>query len=81
MITVDFLTELLGWSTVINIAVLMFASLALIVARGMMVSIHGKMFGLDEKDLSLAYFNYLANYKILIFVFNLVPYIALRLMG
>jgi hypothetical protein len=38
------------------------------------------MFGLDDTDLSRAYFQYLAQYKILIFVFNLMPYLALRIM-
>ena len=41
---------------------------------------HGKMFGLSEADLSRQYFQYVANYKIAIVVFNLVPYIALVLM-
>ncbi len=39
------------------------------------------MFGLDEKDLNRAYFQYLAQFKILIIVFNVTPYIALKLMG
>jgi len=43
------------------------------------MKIHGKMSGLDETDLSRAYFQYLAQYKIVFFVFNLVPYIALRI--
>ena len=42
--------------------------------------IHGGMFGLEEADLSRAYFQYLAQYKIMVFVFNLMPYLALRIM-
>jgi hypothetical protein len=38
------------------------------------------MFGLEDADLSRAYFQYLAQYKILVFVFNLMPYLALRIM-
>jgi hypothetical protein len=37
------------------------------------------MFGLGEADLSRAYFQYLAHYKIAILVFNLIPYVAVRL--
>ena len=44
-------------------------------------NIHSKMFGLDSKDVLKAYFHYLANYKIAIIIFNLVPYFALKLMG
>jgi Family of unknown function (DUF6868) len=39
------------------------------------------MFGLSEADLSRAYFQYLAQYKIAIFVLNLVPYVALEFMA
>jgi len=39
------------------------------------------MFGLNEMDVARAYFQYLAQYKIAIFVLNLVPYIALRMLS
>jgi len=47
--------------------------------RGSIGSIHASMFKLEQEDLSKAYFRYLANYKILVIVFNLVPYLALRI--
>ena len=71
----------LGWCTVINMGMLILATLALVTMRGWMSGVHARMSGLDETDLSRAYFQYLAQYKIAIFVFNLVPYIALRAAG
>jgi hypothetical protein len=59
---------------------LTFAALLLTYMRGTISKIHGSMFDLDDTDLSRAYFQYLAQYKILIFVFNLMPYLALRIM-
>ncbi|MBW1763017.1 MAG: hypothetical protein JRJ64_16315 [Deltaproteobacteria bacterium] len=47
--------------------------------RSSISSVHAKMFGLDEADLSRAYVQYLAQYKIAFFIFNLAPYIALRI--
>ena len=79
--TITELTEFLGWILVINIAVLLVASFMLIAMRGMIVQIHGKMLGLSENDLLRAYTQYLAQYKIAVFVFNLAPYLALKLMG
>ena len=35
---------------------------------------------LNEQELRLAYFNWIANYKIVALVFSVVPYIALRLL-
>lgn len=72
--------EFLGWCTIINIALLAFSSIMVVALRGTIAKIHQKMFGLDEATVHQAYFRYLANYKVAIIVFNLVPYIALRLM-
>ena len=71
----------LGWCTAINFGVLIFASIMLVAARGWASRIHGGMFGLGEDDVAREYFRYLANYKIAVVVFNLVPYIALRIMA
>ena len=71
--------EVLGWCSVLNMGVLLFASLYVTVLAKPIKRIHGRMFGLPEEDLSRAYFQYLAQYKIAIFVFNLAPYLALRI--
>lgn len=81
MFTLQTLTEFLGWASVINIGILLITSVLLILMRETIMHIHSKMFGLDTKHLSKAYFQYLAQYKILIYVFNIVPYIALKIMG
>lgn len=79
--TIEVLTELLGWASVINIAILLLSTFGVIAMRGAIAGIHSKLFGLDEKDLGRAYFQYLAQYKIAIIVFNIAPYIALKMMA
>lgn len=81
MITLSQLTELLGWASIINIGILFLAVLLLTTMKKTYTAIHKKMFDMDESDLMRAYFQFLAQYKILIFVFNLAPYIALKIMG
>ena len=81
MMTIEALTELLGWASVVNITILLLSTIALIAMRGAITGIHSKLFGLDEKDLGRAYFQYLAQYKIAIIVLNISPYIALKVMG
>lgn len=78
--TLETLAAFLGWCTLINMGMLIFASLAMVSMRQTMMKMHGSMFGLDDTDLARAYFQYLAQYKILVFVFNLMPYLALRIM-
>ena len=81
MNSLETLTTFLGWCTVINIGMLTFAAIALGFMRVPVTKIHAKMFDLNEADLSRAYFQYLAQYKIAVIVLNLVPYIALKIMA
>ena len=81
MFSVDALTTFFGWTTVINFVFLAVSSIAVISTRSWISSVHGKMFGLESADLSRAYFQYIAQYKVAIIVFSLTPYIALRLMA
>jgi hypothetical protein len=78
--TLEALTTFFGWMAVINIAYLGVASLLMMGIPTFMMSMHQRMFGVDEKDLKLSYFNWVANYKIVAMVFSIVPYIALKLM-
>jgi uncharacterized membrane protein len=81
VITLAELTTLLGWTSVINIGFFVFAALILVFMRGAISSLHSRMFGIPESELAVLYFSYLGNYKTLMFVFSLAPYIALKLMG
>ncbi|MGI9589914.1 MAG: DUF6868 family protein [Myxococcota bacterium] len=81
MEALDTITAVLGWCTLLNMGLLLFASIGLITMGGPIKRIHGGMFGLSDDDLSRAYFQYLAHYKIAIFVFNLGPWLALKIVG
>jgi hypothetical protein len=81
MDSLDSVIGFLGWCSVINLGMLAVSSLAMVLMRGPISAIHGKMFQLSEADLSRAYFQFLAHYKIIIIVFNLVPYIALKIVA
>jgi len=81
MLTISQLTELLGWATVINIGIFLLVTVALSTMKSFTMKIHSKMFGLQEEELNRAYFRYLANFKLMITVFILVPYLSLKIMG
>ena len=78
MTLADFAT-ILGWCTLINLGLLALSTLLLMILRGPVTSIHAVMFGIPKDTLNTFYFLYLAVYKLLIVVFNLVPYLVLRL--
>ena len=81
MITIDSFTTFLGWCAVINIGVLLISTALIYFLQGPVIRIHSKMFGLSPADLPMAYFEYLGNYKIAIYILNIVPYIALKIMA
>ncbi|WP_286265971.1 DUF6868 family protein [Thalassotalea atypica] len=74
------LTTFFGWCTVLNIGLLAFAAIFLFFFRGFAINVHTKLTGVSASKLPSLYFSYLANYKLSIIVFNLVPYIALKVM-
>lgn len=76
--TEDFVT-FLGWATLVHFVLLAVIAGALIGFRQWIIGVHQRMFAIDEAALNLAYFQYLAGYKILVLVFFLVPYLVLRL--
>lgn len=81
MNSLETLTTFFGWTTVINFVLLGVSSIMVIAMRGSISRMHGRMFGLETADLSRAYFQYIAQYKIAIIVFSLTPYIALKIMA
>ena len=73
------LTVFLGWTTLINIGFFLLAILNITARKNTIDNFHAKTFGLKKEDLLRGYFQHLGRYKNLIIFFNLVPYLALRL--
>ena len=78
---IDTLREFLGWCTVINVGLMFFSWIMIMLLQGWASKLHAGMFNLDEASVRRAYFQYFANYKIAVIVLNLVPYLALAIMG
>ena len=79
-VDINQITTFLGWCTVINMGVLAFAAIFLFIFKDFAINIHSKLTGVSTSKLPSLYFSYMANYKISILIFNLVPYITLTLM-
>ena len=80
MNSIETIREFLGWCSVINIGMLFLSTIMLISMRGWIIKIHANMTGVSEAELPVIYLQFLGNYKMLIIILNLVPYIALRVM-
>lgn len=78
--TVETVTAFFGWCAVINSAALTLMTLAMYLGKRWIPGIHAKLFTLPEVSVKAEHFAFLANYKLLILAFNIVPYIALKLL-
>ncbi len=81
MNSIPILTSFLGWMLVLNVGLLLFSTIMLSLCKTWVTKVHAKLFNLNADALGIEYFRYLANYKVLVIVFNLAPWVALKLMG
>ncbi len=79
--TLELVRDTLLWCTVINFALLMVWFVGFLVARDWIRRLHGKWFRLSEESFDAIHYAAMAIFKLLIVVFNLVPYIALLIVG
>jgi hypothetical protein len=77
---IEQLQEFLFWCLVLNVVIYTFTALATLLMRNFMSSIHEKLFGLSQEAVHKAFYTYLAAYKLMIIVFNFVPWLALILL-
>ncbi len=79
MISIDTLTAFLGWCTVLNIGMLSLTIFLVTVLKEPLIKAHVRLFGVNRENLQLSYFQYLGHIKVAIFMLNLMPYIALKI--
>ena len=79
--TIQELTTLFGWMSVIHFTAITIAFLFITLFEGLVFSIHQAIFGLEKAELKPMYIKILGQYKILIFVFAFAPYLALKIIG
>lgn len=79
--SLELIRSVLGWCTLINFGVLTIWSLVFITGHGWMYRFHGRLFAMDEERFNAIHYAGMAGYKLLVFVFNFVPWIALHIVG
>ncbi len=77
--TAEIVRNVLGWSALINYGVLIVWFLFFILAHNWMYRYHTKFFTLSIEKFDATHYASMAFFKLLVIVFNLVPYIALRI--
>lgn len=77
--SIDILMKFLGWCAVINFALLIWWAVFIIFAHDWVYRIHTKWFNLNLERFDAIHYSGMAFYKLSIILFNVAPYLALRI--
>ena len=77
--TVEQIGDVLAWCAVINIGLLLWWFLMFALAHDFVYRLHGKWFKLTVERFDAIHYAGMAFFKIGIFLLNIVPYLALRI--
>lgn len=79
--TIETIRRMLAWCLVMNFGLLIWWFLFFMLARDWMYRIHTKWFALSDETFDTLHYSGMALFKVGILLFNLVPYLALHIVG
>ncbi len=79
--TIDLVRNALMWCSIINMGLLLWWFLLITLAHDWVYHFHGKWFKLSIERFDTIHYTGITFYKICIFVFNIIPYVALLIVG
>lgn len=78
---IEFARDFLLWCFVVNYAILLGWFAAFVFAHDSMFKLHGRWFHLSQERFDGIHYAGMALYKVGIILFNVTPYVALRILG
>lgn len=79
--TIDMVRDALLWCFIINTGLLLWWFMFFALAHDWIYKFHGKWFKLTVDKFDVIHYAGMLFFKICIFLFNIVPYFALRIVG
>jgi hypothetical protein len=79
--TIEIVRDILGWCAVINLILLLWWFLFLALAHAWTYRLHSRWFKLSIERFDAIHYSGMVFFKLSVLVFNLVPYLALRIVG
>ena len=78
---IETLTAFFMWCTIINGAMFVVSAAVCILARDFVYRVHSKWFSVPRETINVAIYSFIGLFKIVFIVFNVVPYVALLIVG
>ena len=79
--TIQTLTTFFMWCTIINGALLVLWTIMLMLVPNLTYRIQHKFFPIPRETFNVVIYSFIGLFKIFVIVFNVVPYVALLIMG
>lgn len=79
--TAEILKNFFMWCSILNIVFLTISWLLFWLGRGWIYRIHTRWFKISDQQFDALWYGILAFYKLSIFLFNIVPFIALTIVS
>ena len=76
---IELVQEILGWCSLINVALLLIWFLFIVFAHDWMFRIHTRWLKLSSEKFDAIHYAGIGLFKMTIVIFNVVPYLALRI--
>ena len=76
--SIDLLTAFFGWSAIINYTILLIWFLVFTLAHHWIYNMHTMWFEMSMSKFDYTHYVAMALFKLLIFIFNVTPYIVLK---
>ena len=77
--TLEKIRAILGWCTILNMGLLLWWVLWMMLAHDLVYQIQSAVVDISIETMDIIHYAAMAVYKLLILVFNVAPYFALRL--
>ena len=79
--TLEVIRAALGWCAIINMGLLLWWFLFLTFAGDWVFRMHSRFFKVNRDQFNGTHYAGMAFFKVVVFMFNIVPYLALRIVG
>jgi hypothetical protein len=75
------LTTFFMWCTIINVGMLLFLALVYVVAPNLAYSLQSRWVPISRETFDVVFYAFVGLFKLIVLVFNVVPWIALLIIG
>ncbi len=79
--TLETLRDVFGWCSLMNLGILLFWAGFWIFAHDWVFRVHSKWFQLTPEQFESLHYGGIMGFKMAVFLFNIVPYFALRIVS